>query len=623
MQTDGEQKKKRGRPRKNSLETEGEKSNEIGKKQKIAQPTREPCATRSRKIADTSFVDISKITTVSDEYTFPDLKDEFTETKNKNVDEILHCFYAEINNDPFSFEQAMNSLNKNEWLDAIKEEFNSLEKNEVVDRPLHGKNGKKPNIIDSRWVLKQKLDSSGSIKYKARLVIRGFKDSNSYDLKETYAPVSRLTLVRTVLAMINYYDLEVCQLDVKTAFLNGTIEDEIFMEIPDGMNLLKEIRQSKVCKLHRSLYGLRISPKRWNERFSAVAKTLGLVNDDYNPCLFTCRSGNSIVILLIYVDDILLRSNDSKKLIEVKNQLQSSFEMTDLGEPKVYLGMTIKRQRETKTMTVTQEAYIGKVLSKFRFADKFPKNTPMVTRQVGNRERRERENDENDLSEDMLNIPYREMIGCLLYLSGATRPDIAFAINVLSRHQINPTENEYSMLKRVFQYLKGTKELGLKYVGRRSNLLAYSDASFADCIASISTCGYVIRLFGDTISWRANKQTYVALSTCQAEYVAMSQACQEIMAINKSIVIITEKSLLPATLKCDNRAATICAQTSGGNRLRHMTEVHEDYVKECAKYDRVVIQWVSTKYQLADNMTKPLSYETHVGLQNKILNHDS
>lgn len=204
------------------------------------------------------------MTTVSNDYIFPDLEDEFAITENKNVDEILYSFHAEINKDPVSFKQAMNSPNKHEWLDAIREKFNSLEKNEVwslVDRPLHGKNGKKPNVIDSRWVFKQKLDSSGCTKHKARLVIRGFKDSNSYDLKETYAPVSRLTLVRTVLAMINYYDLEACQLDVKTAFLNDTIEDDIFMEIPDGMNLLNEIR-SKVCKLHKSSYGLRISPKR-------------------------------------------------------------------------------------------------------------------------------------------------------------------------------------------------------------------------------------------------------------------------------------------------------------------------------------------------------------------------
>lgn len=178
------------------------------------------------------------------------------------------------------------------------------------------------------------------------------------------------------------------------------------------------------------------------------------------------------------------------------------------------------------------------------------------------------------------------------------------------------------MVKRVFKYLKGTKNLGLNYLGRHSDLLAYSVASFADCKSSVSTCGYVIKLYGDTISWRVTKQSYVALSTCEAEYVAMSQTCQELIAINKSLMRLNNESLLPAILRCDNKAAAICAQTSGGNRLRHMTEVHMDYVQECVKYNRVIIEWVPSKKQVADIMMKPLSYESHTVLRDKILNID-
>lgn len=224
--------------------------------------------------------------------------------------------------------------------------MNSLKKNEVwtiVDRPRLGKNVKKPNIIDSKWVFKQKGDGSSVTKFKARLVIRGFKDTNLYDLKETYAPVSRLTLVRTVLAMINFYDLEVCQLDVKTAFLNGIIKDEVYMAIPEGMKVSNETRQTKVCKIPRDLYGLRISPKRWNERFIEVANSMGLTNDQYDPCLFTYSSGETKVILLIYVDDILLASSNKKLLYKIKIGFIEAFEMTDLGEPKCFLGMNIQR----------------------------------------------------------------------------------------------------------------------------------------------------------------------------------------------------------------------------------------------------------------------------------------
>ncbi|XP_043475030.1 secreted RxLR effector protein 161-like [Leptopilina heterotoma] len=172
----------------------------------------------------------------------------------------------------------------------------------------------------------------------------------------------------------------------------------------------------------------------------------------------------------------------------------------------------------------------------------------MITRQEANCERRQREEESKIIDEQSLNIPYREAVGSLLYLASATRPDIAFTVNVLSRHQINPTENEWDMVKRVFKYLKGTKSLGLKYLGRQNGLLAYSDASFADCKSSVSTCGFIIKLFGDTIAWRVTKQSYVALSTCEAEYVAMSQACQELIAINKSLMRVYNDSLLPATV---------------------------------------------------------------------------
>lgn len=209
-----------------------------------------------------------------------------------------------------------------------------------------------------------------------------------------------------------------------------------------------------------------------------------------------------------------------------------------------------------------------------------------------------------------------------MYLAGTTRPDISYAVNVLSRHQMNPTELEYKMATRVFQYLKETKMMGLNYTGRRNDLTAYSDSSFADAKGSISTCGYIVRLFGDTISWKTQKQKYVSLSTCEAEFVAMSLACKEIVSLNKSLKRITNKTFLPAELRYDNRAAGICANTSGGNRLRHMVEIHEDYIKECINDKRIFIKWVSTKDQLADIMTKALSFEVHKLLRDKILNYD-
>lgn len=260
-----------------------------------------------------------------------------------------HALLAEINSDPSSYKEAMQTREKYKWQEAISEELLSMKENEVwvlVDRPKPTSAKSKLNVINSRWVLKRKYKDGGT-KYKARLVIRGFKDLTQYDLTETYAPVSRLSLVRAVLAIINKYDLEVVQLDVKTAFLNGKLDEHIYMEIPEGFTEYNESeRRTKVCKLQRALYGLRISPKRWNMQFSEVAEKAGLKSHDTEPCLFTWREGEEFLILLLYVDDMLIASNKSRKLQEVKTVVRNEFIMSDLGAPETFLGIEIKRTRE-------------------------------------------------------------------------------------------------------------------------------------------------------------------------------------------------------------------------------------------------------------------------------------
>ena len=215
-----------------------------------------------------------------------------------------------------------------------------------MDKPRVMLDGKRANIIDLKWIFKKKLEADGSIRFKARIVIRGFKDKNVYVLKETYAPVSRLPVVRSLLAIINKYDLFACQLDVKTAFLNGVLDEEIYMEIPDGLELDVHTKETKVCKLERALYGLKISPKKWNKRFSEETLKLGLENDLHEPCLFTWRKAGKMAVILLYVDDMLIASNSKEKLEEIKNCLGKAFEMKDLGEPKSFLGISIERNKE-------------------------------------------------------------------------------------------------------------------------------------------------------------------------------------------------------------------------------------------------------------------------------------
>lgn len=379
-----------------------------------------------------------------------------------------------------------------------------------------------------------------------------------------------------------------------------------------------------MCKLKRSLYGLRISPKRWNERYTEAVVKLGLASSDLEPCSFVWREQNQFLILLLYVDDILMASNNKEKLKEVKMALSKEFQMTILGEPKEFLSISIRRDRENKTIRLSQEKFVDKILKRYGFEEVHPQRTSMLTIRAINHDRKMRESDiESENTEDKgekINGPYREIVGSLLYLSGTTRQDISYTVNVLSRHQTNPTEEDWKMVTRLMRYLKGTKSLGLRYTGDKEGIESYSDASFADCKNSLTTCGYVIKLFGDSISWRTHKQTYVALSTCQAEYIAMSEASQEMLSIHNTLKLILIKLPLPMTLWCDNRAATVSAETNGGNKLRHIVEVKAHHIKECVKRKLIKVELVRSRDQLADVFTKPLTFELHKRQVDKIMN---
>ncbi|KAL7292885.1 hypothetical protein TKK_0013555 [Trichogramma kaykai] len=552
----------------------------------------------------------------------------------------IHANLAEVNRDPVSYKQAMESAQKAEWLNAINEELKSMKENKVwniIDKPERNSDGSKLNLIDSKWVFKRKTDEFGNQKFKARLVIRGFKDKNTYELKETYAPVSRLATIRTALAVINKLNLDAVQLDVKTAFLNGQLEDEIYMEIPDGLEVESLPNKRRVCKLLKTIYGLKTSPKIWNRRFTTEVNKLGLERDINEPCLFTWRKQGKVAILVLYVDDIILASNCKEKLTNIKDNLCRTFEMKDLGEPRKYLGMEITRNRAENTMILTQRDYTIKVLERFKMHESKAQSTPMVTRQVKNKEFKVEE------YVPLENQNFRAAIGSLMYLATVTRPDIAYAVNYLSRKQAAPSEEDWKDVKRIFRYLQGTRDTGLIYKANNENMYCHTDSSFRDHQDSTSTSGYVIKLFGDAISWRSHKQVYVSLSTCQAEYLAMSEAAAEIVSLDKAIRDMLGKTMFPAKIWCDNRSAIDCTQMDGSHKLKnfdspldwithclnerertgkkkHMADTHGDYVKSCALEGRLTISWVNTKENEADIMTKPLPAPSHNYLKDKILN---
>ncbi|GJV15188.1 zinc finger, CCHC-type containing protein [Tanacetum coccineum] len=386
-------------------------------------------------------------------------------TRDKTLSQREYCFIIE--EDPRTLSEAMASRDVAFWKEAVQSEIDSIMHNdtwELTDLPPGCK------ALGCKWILKRKMKVDGSIdKYKARLVIQGFRQKEGIDFFDTYAPVARISTIRLLLALAAIHDLVIHQMDVKTAFLNGDLDEEIYMKQPEGFVIPGH--ESKVCKLKKSLYGLKQAPKQWHQKF----------------------------------DDVVLSNGFSL------NQTDKYLEKAE-----VILGIRIKRGNNG--ISISQSHYIEKILTKFNFANCSPVYTP-VDPTV-----KFRPNKGTPVSQ----LEYSRAIGCLMYAMISTRPDIAFAVGKLSRYTSNPSALHWQALGRVFQYLKGTMDYGLTYSGYPSVIEGYSDASWINNMEDhSSTSGWVFLLGGGAISWASKKQTCITSSTMESEFVALAAAGNE------------------------------------------------------------------------------------------------
>lgn len=566
-----------------------------------AEPTKsETKELLSEAIAETLNTEneFSLFTNVSNEYDDENCNNEY------NFDEMTYSFLTseDLGPDPPTYLDAMNSPDKDKWMDAIKSELDSLKRNKtwiLVDR-LDVPKG--VPIIKSRWVNKRKIEPNNKIRYKSRLVVKGFADKNKYDTTETYAPVARISDVRLMLAVANKYDLDIRQMDVKTAFLNGELEKEVYMELPEGYECNENVKRKKVCKLKRALYGLKVSPKRWYEKFKSSMLRMNFKIYPFQSCLFSWRKGERFVFVLLYVDDILIIGNCENKIMETMKKLKGEYEMTDLGSPKKFLGIEIIRDRKNQRLFLSQRNFIENILKRFDMTQSVTVNTPMRTNEA-EKKTNVKVNENNFKLES---IPFRQAVGSLLYLANATRPDIAFAVNALSRKQSNYDENDWNKVKRVIKYLKGTISLGLLYEGKEDNVICYADASLGtNDEEGKSTSGYVIKIFGDLINWRTKKQSHVALSSAEAEFIAMSFACKDLVNLNEICKRLLHLNMIPILYE-DNQAAIKLAKNEDSQSLKHIVKLCYHYIRLEIKNRNLILKWVSTKDQLADFFTKAL-----------------
>ena len=512
--------------------------------------------------------------------------------------------------EPECYEEAMQVDESIKWELAMNDEMDSLLSNhtwELANLPK----GKK--ALHNKWVYRIKEEPDGSKRYKARLVVKGFQQKEGVDYTEIFSPVVKMVTIRTVLGLVAQEDLHLQQMDVKTAFLHGDLDKEIYMKQPEGFEV--KGKESLVCKLKRSLYGLKQAPRQWYKRFDSFIKGVGFLRCEADHCCYFKRLKESYLILLLYVDDMLIVGADLHEIDSLKTKLSEEFAMKDLGEARQILGMRISRSKEG--LKLSQEEYVKKVLKRFNMDDAKPVNTPLANHFRLSKEQSPKTEDEMIY---MDKVPYASAIGSLMYAMICTRPDIAHAVGVVSRFMSNPGKEHWEAVKWIFRYLRGNSSLSLCFTKSEKGLQGYVDANNGGDIDSTkSTTGYVYTFGGTAICWASKLQKIVSLSSCEAEYVAVTEATKEMMWL-QSFLQELDHDQGKSVLYCDSKSAIDLAKNPVYHaRTKH---IHRRYhfIRSALEDEMLVLEKIPGSKNPADMLTKVVSCEklrlcvTSVGL---------
>ncbi|GJW03870.1 putative ribonuclease H-like domain-containing protein [Tanacetum coccineum] len=406
-----------------------------------------------------------------------------------------------------------------EFSEVFLEDLPGLPSVRQVELPY----GKK--AIGTKWVYRNKKDGRGVVvRNKARLVAQGHRQEEGIDYDEVFAPVARIEAIRIFLAFASYMGFIVYQMDVKSAFLYGKIDEEVYVSQPPGF--LDPKYPQKVYKVVKALYGLHQAPRAWYATLSSFLLKNGYRRGTIDKTLFIKKDKHDIILVQVYVDDIIFGSTKKSWCDEFEALMKSKFQMSSMGELTFFLGLQVKQKEDG--IFISQDKYVAEILKKFDFANVKTASTPIETQKP-----LVKDEEASDVDVHL----YRSMIGSLMYLT-ASRPDIMFAVCACSRFQVTPKSSHLSAVKRIFRYLKGKPKLGLWYPRVSSfDLESYSDSDYAGAnLDRKSTTGGCQFLGRRLISWQCKKQTIVATSTTEAEYVAAASCCGQVLWIQNQML---------------------------------------------------------------------------------------
>jgi len=504
---------------------------------------------------------------------------------------------------PKSYTEAMMRPDAQKYHDAACDEIQTLLDNgtwDLAQLPL----GRR--AVGCRWVFLIKRKSDGSIdRYKGRLVAKGFSQHPGFDFNETYASTVKWTTLRSILALAALENLEIESIDISSAFLNGDIDAEVYMQQPEGF---PQGSPEQVLHLKKSIYGLKQSPRLWHKKLDSVLVNLGFKKIKSDASVWVYNKNEIRIIVPVFVDDMTLVSKSKQKIQELKEELKKHFKLRDLGPTEFLLGVKIERDRSHHTLHLSQHQYILDILSRFGFESCSPVSTPLNPGVKLTQEQAPRTPSE---VEEMHSVPYSHAVGSLMYLAVSTHPDIAYVVGVLSRFSANPGLQHWAAVKHLFRYLKGTLDYKLTYApdpSSKSLFIAYSDADHGGCKDSgRSTGAYVIKMGTGAVSWSSKLQSIVALSTTEAEYVAACSAGAELIWLCH---LFTELgfnfSSTSLPLLIDNQSALAVAKNPEHHGRMKALDLRFYWLRDEVEKKTIEVMYCPTGKMAADLLTKAL-----------------
>lgn len=533
---------------------------------------------------------------------------------------------------PENLEQAMKCDESQQWGESMRHEMKSVLENstwKIVPSPQDGS-----KVIQGRWVYQTKTDSLGNlIRYKSRWVVKGFQQEEGSNFMDTFACVVKPMTYKILFSIAASLDLDIEQMDVKTAFLNSPISEDVYVEQPHGFEItslaeantlateiLNSTSKSKsdlnfprkyrtktslVCKLNRALYGLKQASRAWYLTLKTFLQQCGLepLKCDYAVFINHDRT----LLVAVYVDDLLLFGKVKIQIQHLKIQLQERFQMTDLGPAHMYLGMQISRDRVRRIISLDQQKYIRIVLKRFNMQDCNAVSTPMETGL-----KLTKRDDPATLEETR---EYQRLIGCLEYAACATRPDITYAVHTMAQYSSNPAPAHFTAAKRILRYLKGTETFCLIFKGAAESsftLRGYSDADWAGSISDRkSVGGYCFYLNNSLISHMSKKQSTVALSTAEAETHAATQATKEAIWLRNILSELGYEQSQSTIIYCDNQAAIALSRNPEYHSRSKHVDIQYHFLRSHVESQTVDLRFIASEDMAADGLTKPLTRYKH------------